>query len=146
VPTPDRANLKKYGEYLVALGACQDCHTPSDNHGQPLPGKNFAGGQIFETGFGTVVSANITPDLETGTGKWSEEFFLKKFYDYKPYVENGCPKSPGPEAFTLMPWLRFSQKTPDDLAAIYAYLRTLPPVHNPIETHPGFPKKSPAIP
>jgi hypothetical protein len=45
-----------------------------------------------------------------------------------------------------MPWLGFSQKTPEDLDAIYTWLRTLPPVHSAIETHPGFPKKSPAVP
>lgn len=141
VGSPDRTNPRKYGEYLVALGGCVDCHTPSDDHGQPLLGKLMAGGQKFETTAGTVLSANITPDLETGTGKWSEEFFQKKFYDYKTYVENGCPRLPGPEAFTLMPWMGFSQKTPDDLAAIYAYLRTIPAIRNPIETHPGVAKK-----
>jgi len=146
VPSPDRNNPKQYGEYLVSLGGCQDCHTPTDAHGQPLAGKSFAGGQHFETPFGHVVSANITPDTQTGIGKWSEEFFLKKFLDYKSYVENGCPKLSGPEAFTLMPWLDFAQKTPDDLRAIYAYLRTLPPVQNPVETHPGFPPKASAVP
>jgi mono/diheme cytochrome c family protein len=146
VPAPDRRNRRQYGEYLVALGGCQDCHTPSDAHGQPLPGNLFAGGQHFETPMGHVVSANITPDIETGIGKWSEEFFAKKFYDYKPYAENGCPKLPGPEAFTLMPWLDFSLKTPDDLGAIYTYLRTIAPVRNVVETHPGFPRKASALP
>jgi len=146
VPQPDRGSRKQYGQYLVALGGCQDCHTPSDAHGQPVPGREFAGGQRFETTLGTVVSANITPDLETGIGKWSEQFFEKKFYDYKSYVDNGCPKSPGPEAFTLMPWLGFSQKTPDDLGAIYTYLRSLPPVPSAVETHPGYSRKTPAVP
>jgi mono/diheme cytochrome c family protein len=146
VPSPDRNNIKQYGEYLVALGGCEDCHTPSDSHGQPIPGKSFSGGQHFETPFGHVVSANITPDMNTGIGKWSEEFFLKKFFDYKSYVENGCPKLSGPAAFTLMPWLDFAQKTPDDLKAVYAYLRTLPPVQNAVETHPGFPPKATAVP
>jgi mono/diheme cytochrome c family protein len=146
IPPPDRNNRMQYGEYLVALGGCQDCHTPSDAHGEPIPGKTFAGGQHFETPFGHVVSANITPDLETGIGKWSEEFFDKKFYDYKPYAENGCPKLPGPEAFTLMPWLDFSRKTADDLGAIYTYLRSVAAVHNAVETHPGFPPKAAAVP
>jgi mono/diheme cytochrome c family protein len=145
VPPPDRANRVKFGEYLVSLGGCRDCHTPTDK-GQPLSGKDFAGGQIFDTRVGKVVSANITPDLDTGIGKWSEEFFLKKFYDYKEYVDQGCPKLSGPEAFTLMPWLGFSQKSPEDLGAIYTYLQSLPPVHNSVETHPGFPKKAPAVP
>ena len=146
VPPPDRSNPVKFGEYLVGVGGCRHCHTTTDSKGQPLPGKTFAGGQPFDSTLGKVLSANITPDTETGIGKWSEEFFQKKFYDYKEYVQKGCPKSPGPEAFTLMPWLPFSGKPPDELAAIYSYLKAQPPVHNSVETHPGFPKKAPAVP
>ena len=135
VAPPDRSDRMSYGKYLVSLGGCGDCHTPIEK-GQPVAGKEFAGGQVFRTTIGTVVTANITPDLETGIGKWSEEFFLKKFYDYKEYGEGASPKAPGPEAFTLMPWLSFSHLEEDDLRAIYAYLRTLKPVHNPVETHP----------
>jgi hypothetical protein len=75
---------------------------------------------------------------------WSEEFFLKKFYDYNQYVTNGAPPS-GPQSFTLMPWLVFSQRPAGELSAIYAYLRTIPAVRNSVETHPGFPK-APAVP
>jgi mono/diheme cytochrome c family protein len=145
VPPVDRSDKTKYGEYLVAVGGCGDCHTPAEK-GQPVPGKLVAGGQRFETVYGTVVSPNISPDIDTGTGKWSEEFFLKKFYDYKEYAENGPPSMASPEAFTLMPWLVFARKTPDELSAIYAYLRTVPAVHNLVDTHPGFPKKAPSVP
>lgn len=141
VPPHDRSDKIKHGEYLVTIGGCADCHTPM-NRGQPIPGKEFAGGRPFVSTLGTVVTANITPDVETGIGKWSEEFFLKKFYDYKEYVANGPPKMSGPEAFTLMPWLGLCQLPPEDLGAIYAYLRTLKPVHNPVETHPGAPRKT----
>jgi mono/diheme cytochrome c family protein len=144
VPSPNPTLRVKYGEYLAAVGGCVDCHTPAEK-GQPVPGRFLAGGQRFETSFGTVVSPNITPDLDTGTGKWSEEFFLNKFYDYKGYAENGPPAAAGPQAFTLMPWLAFSRKTPDDLGAIFAYLRTVPPIRNLVETHPGFPTKSAAV-
>ncbi|HLK67367.1 MAG TPA: c-type cytochrome [Bryobacteraceae bacterium] len=136
VPPPDRSNKVKYGEYLVALGGCADCHTPAEK-GQPVAGKHMAGGQVFTTSLGTVVSANITPDSETGTGKWSEDFFIKKFQDYMEYSDVGSPLAAGPQAFTLMPWLSFSHLPPQDLAAIYAFLRTVPPVHNAVETHPG---------
>ena len=141
VPAADRSDKAKYGQYLVAIGGCADCHTPT-RKGQPIPEKELAGGQVFATTMGTVVSANITPDIETGIGKWSEEFFLKKFYDYKEYAAGGAPKAAGPEAFTLMPWLGFSQLPPEDLAAVYAWLRTAKPVHNSVETHPGAPKKT----
>ncbi len=135
VPPPDRADSVKYGEYLAAIGSCGDCHTPIDN-GRPVAAKTLAGGRVFATTAGTVVSANITPDMETGIGKWSEEYFQKKFYDYKEYAANGPPPLPGPQAFTLMPWLGLSQLPPSDLSAMYAFLRTVKPVHNPVETHP----------
>lgn len=141
VPQSDRSDPKKYGEYLVAVGTCERCHTPVDERFNPLPGKKFAGGTVFDHPEGKVVSANITPDLETGIGKWSEEFFQKKFYDYKDYAANGPPPVT-PQSFTIMPWLPFSGKDPEDLSAIYAYLRSVPPVHNSVETHPGFPNES----
>lgn len=141
VAPPDRNDPVKYGRYLVAMAGCGDCHTPFEK-GVPIVGKEFAGGEAFNTTHGKAVSANITPDMETGLGKWSEEFFLKKFYDYKEYAAAGPPPLPGPEAFTLMPWLTFSQLPPEDLKAIYAFLRTVKPIHNPVETHPGAPKKA----
>jgi mono/diheme cytochrome c family protein len=135
VPPSSRADRLKYGEYLVALGGCSDCHTPLAK-GRPVAEKAFAGGRSFATSYGTVVSANITPDVETGIGKWSEEFFLKKFYDYKGYAEHGAPAVSGPEQFTIMPWLGMSQLPPEDLGAVYAFLRTAKPVRNAVETHP----------
>lgn len=139
VAPPDRADRLKYGEYLVTVGGCADCHTPIEK-GQPVIAKTLAGGRVFETTFGTVVSGNITPDLETGIGKWSEEFFEKKFYDFREYAASGPPPLPGPQAFTLMPWLGLSQLPPEDLSAIYTWLRSVKPVYNPVETHPGAPK------
>ena len=141
----DHSDREKFGEYLVAVGGCAECHTPVDDKNNPLPGRLLAGGTVFDTPFGKVVTANITPDTDTGIGKWSEEFFQKKFYEYREYATNGPPPLPGPQSFTLMPWLGFSQKEPEELSAIYAYLRTLPAVHNPVDTHPGFPK-GPAVP
>lgn len=135
VPPPDRGDKVKYGEYLVSLGGCGDCHTPIER-GQPVVAKTLAGGRVFATTSGKVVSGNITPDLETGIGKWSEEYFEKKIYDYRDYAVNGPPPLAGPQAFTLMPWLGLSQLPPEDLGAIYAFLRTVKPVHNPVETHP----------
>ena len=136
VPPPDPA---KRGEYLVTIGGCSECHTP-EVRGQPVEGKSFAGGRVFKLPWGTVVAANITPDVDTGIGKWSEDYFVKKFAEYRDYVRNGPPKS-GPDSFTLMPWLGFSQLADDDLKAVYTYLRTLTPVRNLVDTHPGYPKK-----
>ena len=141
VPAPDRADKLKYGEYLVGVAGCGECHSPAER-GQKVKGKEFAGGQAFATNIGTAVSANITPDMETGIGKWDEAHFFKKFYDYKEYAAAGPPKMGGPESFTLMPWLPYSQLAQEDLSAIYAYLRTLPPVHNYVDMHPGVKKEA----
>jgi len=143
VAAPDLSDKTKRGEYLVALGGCGDCHTPLDK-GQPIAGKEFAGGQRFAFTLGTVFTANITPDSETGIGKWSEEYFLKKFYDYKEYAAGAAPKLSGPESFTIMPWLSYSHLAPDDLGAVYQFLRTVKAVRNAVETHPGAPKKTQA--
>jgi mono/diheme cytochrome c family protein len=136
VPPPERSNRLAYGRYLVTIAGCGDCHTPL-KRGQPVENRAFAGGRVFASSAGTVVSANITPDTETGIGKWSEEFFLKKFYDYKDYVEHGPPQVSSAKSFTLMPWLSLSQLPPEDLGAIYTFLKTIKPVHNAVETHPG---------
>ena len=139
VPAPSRSDKVKYGEYLTRIGGCPECHTPHER-GQPNEAKRLAGGREFRLPNAVVVSANISPDPETGIGRWSEPQFLDKFYQYKEYVEKGSPKV-GPEGYTLMPWLSLAQLPPEDLAAIFAYLKTQRPVYNSVETHPGFSDK-----
>jgi mono/diheme cytochrome c family protein len=138
VPSPDVSTKVKRGRYLVSIAGCGGCHTRSEK-GKPVAGMEFAGGEVFATKAGTVVSANITPDPQTGIGKWSEDYFLKKFYDYKEYAAGAAPRIAGPESFTLMPWLNFSRLAPEDLEAIYQYLRTVKPVYHAVETHPAAP-------
>ncbi len=140
IPPPDSRDRLKYGQYLATIGGCADCHTPIDS-GRPVAAKRLGGGREFRLPTAVVVSANISPDAETGIGKWSEQQFLDKFYQYKEYAEKGSPKV-GPEGFTLMPWLGLSQLSPEELGAIYTYLMSQPPVHNAVETHPGQPPKS----
>ena len=134
VPPPDRSNQLAYGEYLVNAAGCLECHT-KESKGQPVPGMWFAGGREFRFPFGRVLSANITPDRETGIGKWKPADFLDRVYEYRDYAEHGSP-AVGPQGFTLMPWLNFSRLEPADLQAIFAYLRTRKPVYQPVETHP----------
>src|SRR5581483_10915597 len=62
--------LVKHGRELAALGNCNDCHTARG-------GKNFAGGLAVPTPFGTIFSTNITPDPETGIGRWPEQAFRR---------------------------------------------------------------------
>lgn len=127
VAPPDRRHQLKYGEYLVKLAGCMECHTPSLSGGEKV---QLAPAML-------VVSANISPDPRTGIGSWSEQDFLDRIYQYRDYAQHGSPKV-GPESFTLMPWLNFSQLPPEDLKAIYAYLHSRPPVYKAVETHPGW--------
>lgn len=135
VAAPDRTDKLKYGEYLVGIASCVECHTPLER-GQPAASKRFGGGREFRVGTFLAVSANISPDPETGIGAWSEERFVSKFVNYRGFAQ-GSPPNVSQANFTLMPWLGFSRLTEQDLKAIYAYLRTVPPQSNPVETHPA---------
>jgi len=141
VPPPNRADRAGYGKYLVRMAGCMDCHTPLEN-GRPAKDKLLSGGRVFRLANSVVVSANITPD-DSGIGPWGERQFLDKFAEYRDYAKNGPPKV-GPESFTLMPWLNFSQLTEDDLGAIFTFLKTQKPVRDHVDSHPGLPKKSAA--
>lgn len=135
-PTSDRA---AYGEYMVNAALCADCHTPIDAQGAPLPGMDFAGGMVFTpNGSGLVRSANITPDAGTGIGTWTEQQFVDKFRAFRgapPRRLEGAER----DQQTEMPWIDYAGMTDDDLAAIYAYLRTLKPVVNRVEKFGGTP-------
>jgi Cytochrome c len=124
VPHPDRSDRVRYGKYLATLGGCLSCH-----------GENLAAGTVFVFPPYRVFAANISPDRETGVGKWTEKDFLDKFASYRDYLANGSPKVSA-DSFTTMPWLGFAQLEEEDLKAIYAYLHSVPAVKKSIETHP----------
>lgn len=137
VPQPDRSDRVKYGEYLAAIGDCMTCHTLAER-GNPVKGMEFAGGREFQIGSLLVKSANITPDETSGIGKWDEARFVSKFKGYANMHAGNAPAA-NQSNFTLMPWLVYSRMEEDDLKALYAYLRTVKPVFNPVETHPPQP-------
>lgn len=126
----DLKNAIDSGRYLVNIASCSDCHTPKkwvevDNHAL-----DFSGGVQFPlpTG-GFVHSANLTPD-DSGLGNWSEETFVNKF---KSFNNNDATyKIEHNSLNTLMPWSSYVNMTDRDLKSIYAYLRTLKPVYNPV--------------
>lgn len=118
-----------YGQYLVNIAGCADCHTPSVK-GEPVPGRSFAGGQAFDLPWGQIRSANLTPD-ETGLGNWSREQFIDRFKVYE--LADAIREVPAGDFNTLMPWTFYSGMTREDLGAIYDYLRTVPAVHNPVD-------------
>lgn len=138
VAEPDRSDRLAYGAYLAGVAGCVECHSESEK-GKPKPGFTFAGGHQFTFPGAVVVSANITPDPQTGIGRWKEQDFIEKFQQYREYAEKGSPAA-GPENFTVMPWLEFSQLDADDLGAIYTFLRNQKPVYHIVDSHPGFPK------
>jgi hypothetical protein len=135
VPAPDARNDVEYGRYLATIAGCRGCHTPSPATNAPRS-MRYAGGRVFRFAAGTVASSNITPDLHSGIGRWSEQDYLERMYQYRDYLEYGSPKV-GPENFTVMPWLQVSQLREDDLKAIYRFLRTQKPVYNLIDLHPA---------
>ena len=131
---PDTADKVKYGEYLVTIGHCTDCHTPVTKEKMPIMDKFLSGGQQFKLPTFEVTVSNITPDSVTGLGTWTEAMFLAKFRT------NSTPEmlatKPG-KANTLMPWSFYGTMTDSDLKAIYAYLRTVPPIKNKVEKWPA---------
>ena len=106
--------LVQRGAALSAIGNCRGCHTTPD-------GKSFAGSVPFPTPFGTVYSTNITPDVETGIGAWTEADFIRAM---REGVDRG-----GRHLYPVFPYDHFTHVTDEDDRAIYAYLMTRPAVH-----------------
>ena len=134
-PSPD--DRVKYGEYMVTMAACAECHTPRDDRGQPLPGMEFAGGNQFahpELGY-RVRSANVTPDADTGIGQWSEEQFINKFKSFEA-PDDRVLSDDEQRQNTAMPWKAYAGMTREDLGAIYTYLRSIKPVIHRVEKWP----------
>jgi mono/diheme cytochrome c family protein len=134
VAGPSKADPVKYGEYLAGVGECSGCHSKQER-GAAVKGMEYAGGVEFNVGQYMVRTANITPDEETGIGKWSEEKFLTKFRGYANMTYENAPRNTQ-ATFTLMPWYAFSQLSDEDLKALYAYLKSVKPVINSVEVHP----------
>jgi len=126
VPQPDVSTPVKRGAYLVQLGACQWCHTLRDENRVTLPGLEFAGGDLItdsELPHDQVTSANLTPD-PSGISYYDEAQFLTTIHAGKVGARKISPN---------MPWWFFGQMNDDDLKAIFAYLRTLKPVHHRVD-------------
>jgi mono/diheme cytochrome c family protein len=110
------------GKYLATLAHCRHCHTPADAHGRRVPGLTFGGGRV---GPGGAVAGNITPD-PSGIANYNETAFIKMNRIGK--VDGGRDLNPA------MLWRFFGTMTDDDLKAIFAYLRTVPPVQHRVST------------
>lgn len=139
------------GQYLVAIMGCGDCHTPLKLgvHGpEPDTARLLSGhpeefvmgaapvlgtggwlwaGASSNTAFGgpwgVSYAANLTPDQESGIGIWTEQMFIDA-------IRNGKKFGSGRDLLPPMPWAAYAHATDDDLKAIFAYLKKLPPVIN----------------
>jgi mono/diheme cytochrome c family protein len=101
------------GRYLVQLGDCVACHTDKG-------GARFAGGRKVETPFGTLLSANITPDDDTGIGRYTPDTFYRALHE-------GIDRE-GRHLYPAFPYNYYTQVTREDSDAMFAYLRTIPRV------------------
>lgn len=118
------------GYYLVTVAGCNDCHTPKKWLEINDTSRKLSGGIEYPlpTG-GFVHSANLTPD-QSGLGTWTESTFIDKF---KRYRDSGAIYKPAPNTFnSLMPWSSYRYMTDNDLHAIYAYLKSIKPISNPV--------------
>jgi hypothetical protein len=126
---PDPTDQLAYGGYLVNASGCIECHTQVEK-GQIIKELAFSGGREFGFPDKSIVrSVNITPDEETGIGKLTSDEFVKKFKAYADSSYTTPSVNPG-EYNSIMPWTMYAHMTEQDLAAIYAYLRTVNPVKN----------------
>jgi mono/diheme cytochrome c family protein len=115
------------GRYLVeGILTCGNCHSPRGPGGVFDAARLYSGGpQTFDTPAFRVKGSNITPDPETGIGKWSAD-------DTKRLLQTGT-RPDGVQVAPIMPYAFYKVFTPRDLDAVVAYLRSLPPVRNEVE-------------
>ncbi|MFN7950698.1 MAG: diheme cytochrome c-553 [bacterium] len=139
------------GAYLAKIMACNDCHTPwkmgaagpepdmsrmLSGHPQDLamPAAPAVGagpwgwaGAATNTAFagpwGVSFTANLTPDAETGLGKWTAETFIQA-------IRSGRHEGQGRPILPPMPYPQYRNASDDDLRALFAFLRSIPPVRN----------------
>jgi mono/diheme cytochrome c family protein len=148
-PSAGPSDRVKRGEYLVAITACSDCHTPMKvgpkgpepdmsrflgGHPQEVkmpPAPQGGGpwlwhGSVTNTAFagpwGVTYAINLTPHTH-GMAAWTEDMFVRAMRTGKHMGESRPIQPP-------MPWPSFAKMTDEDLKSIYAYLKTVPPVNN----------------
>jgi mono/diheme cytochrome c family protein len=104
----DEAQIAK-GAQLAAIGNCNTCHTAEG-------GKPYAGGRALRTPFGTMYGTNITPDPDTGIGRWSEQAFRRAMHE-------GLDRE-GRHLYPAFPYDHFTKVTDEDVRALYAFIMT----------------------
>jgi mono/diheme cytochrome c family protein len=177
-PPPDPAAVAaaqvERGRYLVTIAGCHDCHTPktmTDKGPEPDMSRALSGHpadaklaeipkaalgpgkwmlvsnehlSAWAGPWGVSFTFNLTPHQATGLGSWTEEMFIKA-------LRTGKHQGEGRDILPPMPWQMYRQMTDEDLKAVWAYLRSLPPIENavpepiaPAGPPPGAPAAPPA--
>lgn len=137
VGSTQTADLVERGRYLVTIMDCGGCHTTGALVGKPDPSRHLAGSDIgFGFPGGVVYPPNLTPDPDTGLGKWTEEQLIQA-------VRRGL-RPDGRVLVPIMPWPAFAMLTDADARAVAAYLRSLPPVRFQAPRNAGPGEKPPA--
>jgi mono/diheme cytochrome c family protein len=146
----NNTEMVERGKYLVTIGGCNDCHTPfklGPNGPEPDMTRMLSGhpqdvvmpaaaapempwgwtGAITNTAFagpwGVSYAFNLTPHEDSGIGIWTEDIFMKT-------IRSGRHWGVSRPILPPMPWFNYREMTDDDLRAVFAYLRTIPPIHN----------------
>src|SRR5262249_48712786 len=120
------------GSYLVnTIMACGNCHTPKDPNGMPMADKELSGGLSFTTPAFNATAANITPDMETGIGSWTDaEIRDALLKGNRP--QHG--RLAGVHIAAVMPIQFYQALLPGDVDAVIAYLRSVKRVRNEVKT------------
>jgi mono/diheme cytochrome c family protein len=135
VPEPDAADPVARGKHLAEIGLCAQCHTPTNERHQPLPGMDLAGGETFVIAGVKCRSANITPHA-SGLAHYDEALFIKT-------MRTG--NIGGRRLAPIMPFTEIGKLTDADIKALWAYLKSVPPVAHDIERAPVDVKDNPEI-
>lgn len=124
VAHPDESDLVAYGEYLAGpVAHCMECHSTPGPMGPMFDTHLGAGGWEFHGPWGTSVSANLTPHPEDGIADWTDAELVQMIAQgVRP---DGSPMLPP------MGYGYYARMTPEDMAAIIAYLRSLPALPDP---------------
>jgi nicotinate dehydrogenase subunit B len=112
VPAYNAQTIER-GRVLAAMGDCAVCHTAPG-------GQANTGGRVMQTPFGTLYSTNLTPDADTGLGRWS-------FSAFQRAMREGISRD-GSHLYPAFPYTAFAKTSDDDLQALYAYFMSLPAV------------------
>lgn len=109
------------GETLTWTAGCMDCHTPGSFYGAPDMERRLSGSELGWSGpWGVTYPRNLTPDMGTGIGSWTEDDIVK-------VIRTG-QRADGTPVLPPMPWPMYAHMSDEDAYALAAYLKSLPPV------------------